>query len=111
MPRNSTGELPPPPPNLGSPPCDAPPRPDKPWVSGSADLRGSAALGESLLGGHDPLALVTKHSKMFRALMACADSQWDVIWTDPGRSREVGLRGNGMVLAGFRQKTVWEVKE
>ncbi|KNZ72638.1 hypothetical protein J132_02231 [Termitomyces sp. J132] len=30
MPRNPTGELPPPPPDLGSPPCNAPPRPDKP---------------------------------------------------------------------------------
>ncbi|KAG5350173.1 hypothetical protein C0989_012387 [Termitomyces sp. Mn162] len=30
MPWNSTGKLPPPPPNLGSPPCNAPPRPDKP---------------------------------------------------------------------------------
>ncbi|KAG5348594.1 hypothetical protein C0989_009634 [Termitomyces sp. Mn162] len=30
MPRNPTGELPPPPPDLGSPPCNAPPHPDKP---------------------------------------------------------------------------------
>ncbi|KAG5721945.1 hypothetical protein E4T56_gene18416 [Termitomyces sp. T112] len=29
-PPNSTGELPPPPPDPGSPPCDAPPHPDKP---------------------------------------------------------------------------------
>ncbi|KAG5727347.1 hypothetical protein E4T56_gene12113 [Termitomyces sp. T112] len=39
------------------------------WLSGSADLGGSAALGESLLGGRDPLAL----------LGGC----------DPDRSREV----------------------
>ncbi|KAG5724630.1 hypothetical protein E4T56_gene3673 [Termitomyces sp. T112] len=74
-------------------------------MSGSADLGGSAALGKFLLGGHDPLALATKHSKAFWALTACADSRWDVIWTDPGRSREVGLQGNGTGLAGFRQKT------
>ncbi|KAG5333767.1 hypothetical protein C0989_004884 [Termitomyces sp. Mn162] len=30
MPWNSTGELPPPPPDLGSPPCNAPPHPNKP---------------------------------------------------------------------------------
>ncbi|KAG5734539.1 hypothetical protein E4T56_gene4306 [Termitomyces sp. T112] len=78
-------------------------------VSGSADLGGSAALGESLLGGRDPLALVTEHSKTFRALVACADSWWDVIRTDPGGSGEVGLRGNEMVLVEFRQKTVWEI--
>ncbi|KAG5349198.1 hypothetical protein C0989_005305 [Termitomyces sp. Mn162] len=29
-PRNSTRELPPPPPDPGSPPCNAPPHPDKP---------------------------------------------------------------------------------
>ncbi|KNZ78593.1 hypothetical protein J132_11163 [Termitomyces sp. J132] len=57
----------------------------------STDLRGSAALGESLLGRHDPLALATKHLKAFWALMACVDSRWDVIQTGPGRSREVGL--------------------
>ncbi|KAG5333190.1 hypothetical protein C0989_006109 [Termitomyces sp. Mn162] len=31
IPQNSTGELPPPLPDPRSPPCDAPPRPDKPW--------------------------------------------------------------------------------
>ncbi|KAG5724042.1 hypothetical protein E4T56_gene4512 [Termitomyces sp. T112] len=31
MPQNSTRELPPPPLDLGSPPCDAPPHPNKPW--------------------------------------------------------------------------------
>ncbi|KNZ74583.1 hypothetical protein J132_06537 [Termitomyces sp. J132] len=60
-------------------------------VSGSADPGGSAALGESLLGGRDPLALVTEHSKTFRALVACAGSWGDVIQTDPGRSGEVRL--------------------
>ncbi|KAG5733013.1 hypothetical protein E4T56_gene3610 [Termitomyces sp. T112] len=30
MPQNSTGELPPPPPDLGSPPCDTPPHSNKP---------------------------------------------------------------------------------
>ncbi|KAG5336298.1 hypothetical protein C0989_012247 [Termitomyces sp. Mn162] len=78
-------------------------------VLGSADLGDSAALGKSLLGGRDPLALATEHSKAFWALMACADSWWDVIRTDPGRSGEVGLQGNGTGLAGFRQKTVWEI--
>ncbi|KAG5348997.1 hypothetical protein C0989_006658, partial [Termitomyces sp. Mn162] len=43
-------------------------------MSGSTDLGGSAALGESLLGRRDPLALATKHLKAFWALMACADS-------------------------------------
>ncbi|KAG5332681.1 hypothetical protein C0989_006736, partial [Termitomyces sp. Mn162] len=57
----------------------------------SADLGGSAALGESLLGGRDPLALVTEHLKMFWAMVARAGSWGDVIQTDPGRSGEVGL--------------------
>ncbi|KAH0583142.1 hypothetical protein H2248_011025 [Termitomyces sp. 'cryptogamus'] len=69
-------------------------------LSGSADLGGSAALGESLLGGRDPLVLITKHSKMFLALMTGASSQWDVIRTDLGRSGEVGLRGNGRSWQG-----------
>ncbi|KNZ79594.1 hypothetical protein J132_09095 [Termitomyces sp. J132] len=83
---------------------------NKYYVSGSTDPGGSAALGESLLGGHDPLALATGHSRAFWALIACADSWWDVIQTGPGRSGEVGLRGNGTGLAGFRQKTVWEIR-
>ncbi|KAG5350788.1 hypothetical protein C0989_009260 [Termitomyces sp. Mn162] len=45
-----------------------------PLVSGSADHGGSAALGESLLGGRDPLALATGHLKVFWTLIACADS-------------------------------------
>ncbi|KAG5732290.1 hypothetical protein E4T56_gene11372 [Termitomyces sp. T112] len=43
-------------------------------VSGSADPGSSAALDESLLGRHDPLALATRHSKVFWTLIACVDS-------------------------------------
>ncbi|KAG5715218.1 Serine/threonine-protein kinase CHK1 [Termitomyces sp. T112] len=78
-------------------------------LSGSADLGGSAALGESLLGGCDSPALVTEHSKTFQALVACVGSWGDVIQTDPGRSGEVGSWGNETVLVGFRQKAVWEI--
>ncbi|KAH0589840.1 hypothetical protein H2248_000034 [Termitomyces sp. 'cryptogamus'] len=75
----------------------------------SADPGGSAALGESLLGGRDSPALVTEHSKTFRALVACAGSWGAVIQTDPGRSGEVGSWGNETVLAGFRQKAIREI--
>ncbi|KAG5726615.1 hypothetical protein E4T56_gene5589 [Termitomyces sp. T112] len=51
---------------------------NKYYVSGSADPGGSAALGESLLGGHDPLALATGHLRAFWALIACADSSADL---------------------------------
>ncbi|KAG5721966.1 hypothetical protein E4T56_gene18483 [Termitomyces sp. T112] len=71
---------------------------------GSADLGGSAALGKSLLGGRDPLALVTEHSKTFQALMACADSRWDVIWTDPGKFRGVGLWETGWSWRGLGRR-------
>ncbi|KAG5729123.1 hypothetical protein E4T56_gene3206 [Termitomyces sp. T112] len=83
---------------------------EPPWAGQREGASDKTALGESLLGGRDPLALVTEHSKMFRALMACADSWWDVIRTDLGRSGEVRLQGNETVLAGFMQKTIWEIR-